>query len=585
MHCHGSLVKETIGAVKNKSQKVFMNKLFPRRKFIKNALAAGLGSGVVLSSWWTKVLAALSDLEISRVFEHGIASGDPTHDGVVLWTRINASGRTAVGWQVAADDEFVNVVQQGESITDDSSDYTVKIEVKSLRPGEVYYYRFSAEGTRSGPGRTRTLPVGPIKRLGIAVVSCSNYPFGYFNTYEEIASDEDIEFVVHLGDYIYEYGADGWGAEQGVRLARTHSPRHEIVSLADYRQRHGQYKTDRASRLMHASHPLIVTWDDHESANNPWVGGAQNHQPEEEGNWQVRREAALRAFYEWMPIRQPLVDGKHEELWRHFSFGDLASMTTIETRHTGRSLQVSYSDHLTDINSYPQRDQFLDEVLGNPNRTMLSKSMEDFLAAKLKSSVDSGKAWRILGNQIPMARTHVPDIATRLTRDAFSNLDSLPNSYRNLSRLGELDLPLYLDTWDGYPIAREKLYDLCRECGACDLIVLTGDSHAFWANELFNIGNQSMGVELGTTGVTSPGDFEIYGPQGAVAIDKLVAEHNREVVWTDCTRRGFVKLILTQDSAQADYIAVNTVDSEKYFPSLVRQMRITKKDEGLVFDD
>jgi phosphodiesterase/alkaline phosphatase D-like protein len=211
--------------------------------------------------------------------------------------------------------------------------------------------------------------------------------------------------------------------------------------------------------------------------------------------------------------------------------------------------------------------------------------MEDFLSVKLRDSVDSGQAWRILGNQIPMARTHVPDVANRLARDAFTRLDSLPDSYNNLSRLGKFDLPLYLDTWDGYPVAREKLYDLCRESGANDLIVLTGDSHAFWANELFNNANQSMGVELGTTGVTSPGDFESYGPQGAVAIDRLVSEHNHEVVWTDCTRRGFIKLILTQTSAQADYIAVDTVSSEKYVASLVRRMEITKKDGGLVFED
>lgn len=562
-----------------------MNNSYPRRKFIKAALAAGLGSGALLSSWCTKVLAALNDLEISKVFEHGIASGDPTHSGVVIWTRITANGRVPVRWQVAIDDEFDSIVQQGESIADGASDHTVKIEVKNLRPGETYYYRFLAGGTTSGPGRTRTLPVGPLKRLGIAVASCSNYPFGYFNAYEEIAIDEDVEFVVHLGDYIYEYGAKGWGAEEGPLLARIHLPRHEIISLADYRQRHGQYKADRASRLMHASHPLIVTWDDHESANNPWMGGAQNHQPEQEGDWSERREAALQAFYEWMPIRQPPANGKSEELWRHFSFGDLASMITIETRHTGRSLQVTYSDHLDGITSLSQRNQFLDEVLGDPNRTMLSSKMEDFLSVKLRDSVDSGQAWRILGNQIPMARTQVPDVANRLARDAFTRLDSLPDSYNNLSRLGKFDLPLYLDTWDGYPVAREKLYDLCRESGANDLIVLTGDSHAFWANELFNNSNQSMGVELGTTGVTSPGDFESYGPQGAVAIDRLVSEHNHEVVWTDCTRRGFIKLILTQTSAQADYIAVDTVSSEKYVASLVRRMKITKKDGGLVFED
>ena len=196
------------------------------------------------------------------------------------------------------------MLQQGETTTNENSDHTVKIEVTDLEPGRVYFYRFMVDEVTSEPGRTRTLPEGHLERLGIAVASCSNYPFGYFNAYEEIAGDEEIEFVVHLGDYIYEYGADGWGSDQGVGLGRSHSPTHEIVNLEDYRERHGQYKADRASRLMHASHPLIVTWDDHESANNPWMRGAANHQPDAEGSWLARRNASVQAFFEWMPVRE-----------------------------------------------------------------------------------------------------------------------------------------------------------------------------------------------------------------------------------------------------------------------------------------
>ena len=560
-----------------------MKTLFPRRKFIKSALTAGVGSGVLVSGWCAKVMAALNDPVRNRIFNQGIASGDPTQNSVVLWTRITTEDISNVVWQIASDSLFTNILQQGELTTDAEADHTVKLEVSNLEPGEVYFYRFIVNEVISEPGRTRTLPNGPIEKLGIAVASCSNYPFGYFNAYEEIANDEDIDFVVHLGDYIYEYGSDGWGSAQGESLNRSHSPSHEIVSLSDYRERHAQYKSDRASRLMHASHPLIPTWDDHESANNPWTGGAQNHQPNTEGDWPSRREASLRAFFEWMPVREQPAGLDKEKLWRHFSFGDLATMTTLETRHTGRSIQVSYNEHLERIENYIQRDRFLGEVLGDPGRTILSNEMESFLAKSLADSVGKRTTWRIIGNQIPVARTHVPDVGNRITPETTGG-NPMPESHNQFSRLGELDLPLYLDTWDGYPAARQRFYNLCRDAGASDLIVLTGDSHAFWANELYDGSNQPMGVELGTTGITSPGDFENYGPEGAATFDRLVSEHNREVVWTDCTQRGFVKLILTPESARAEYIVVNNVQSEQYSSSVLRKMDIVKRGNSLAFD-
>ena len=556
---------------------------FTRRKFVKSALTTGAAAGPLLSTWCGKVLAALSDPVRNRQFSHGVASGDPTHDGVVLWTRVIARGAVLVSWQLAISSDFNNILQQGETTTSEDADHTVKIEVADLEPGQTYYYRFTVDGVTSEPGRTRTLPEGPLERLGIAVASCSNYPFGYFNAYAEIADDEEIDFVVHLGDYIYEYGADGWGSDQGAVTGRIHSPAHEIVSLEDYRERHGQYKSDRASRLMHASHPLIPTWDDHESANNPWVNGAGNHQPESEGDWLTRRDASLQAFFEWMPVREQPAGRDKEKLWRHFSFGDLASMVTLETRHTGRSMQVSYGEHLQNIDDTAKRNQFLREVLGDPSRNMLSNEMENFLTDRLQRSVEQSQTWRIIGNQIPIARTHVPDVASRLEGEIPGGFNPAPGSHAQFSRLGELDLPFYLDTWDGYPAARERFYDLCRNAGATDLIVLTGDSHAFWANELFNDSNQAMGVELGTTGITSPGDFESYGPQGATAFDRLVYEHNREVVWTDCRHRGFIKLVLTQESAKAEYIVVDNVQSEQYRSSVLRRMKIIKRNGSLSF--
>lgn len=556
---------------------------FPRRNFLKAALTTGAASGLLLSSWGSKVLAALADPESSRIFSHGIASGDPTHDSVLLWTRVSAAGSTSLDWELASDTDFTQILQHGSARISAANDHTVKVLVENLQPGQTYFYRFRVDGAVSEPGRTRTLPTGPLAQLGLAIASCSNYSFGFFNAYEVIANDAEIDFVLHLGDYIYEYGADGWGAAEGAGIDRAHSPANEVVSLKDYRERHAQYKTDFGSRLMHAAHPVISTWDDHESTNNPWLGGAQNHQPNTEGEWRARRDASLQAYFEWMPVRDPGAGRSRAELWRHFSFGDLASLITLETRHTGRSEQIDYSDHLESIDNKSDRDRFMRDILGDSSRSMLSSDMESFLASSLAKSLSESEPWRLVGNQIPIARTHVPDVANRLEQEVGRRYESLPDSHGLRSTLGQFDLPLYLDTWDGYPAARERFYQQCVAAGASDLIVLTGDSHAFWANELFNDSGRRMGVELGTAGITSPGDFEDYGPEGAAAFDRLVAEHNREVTWTDCTHRGFVKLVLTHDSAKADYIVVDNVKTQQFRSYSLRSVNIERRGKSLGF--
>ena len=219
---------------------------------------------------------------------------------------------------------------------------------------------------------------------------------------------------------------------------------------------------------MHAAHPIIAIWDDHESTNNPRQGGAQNHQPDTEGEWRERRDAPLQAYFEWMPVRESEPGNSRVKLWRHFAFGDLASLTTLETRHTGRSLQIEYSGHLEAIDSSADRNRFLQDILGDSSRTMLSSDMESFLSNRLETSLLESQTWRLTGNQIQIARTHVPDVASRLEQEAGRRFGSLPGSHRLFSRLGRLDLPLYLDTWDGYPAARERFYKQCREAGVRD---------------------------------------------------------------------------------------------------------------------
>ncbi|UTW44494.1 alkaline phosphatase D family protein [bacterium SCSIO 12696] len=549
-----------------------------RRHFLRAAAA----TGVALTGWSSQVMTALAESNRREMFSHGVASGDPTHNSVIIWTRVSVPGQPLVSWELAKDGAFKQLLQRGSITANADRDHTIKVDVRNLEPGKTYYYRFRCNGVVSEPGRTRTLPSGSLDKLTLAIASCSNFPFGYFNAYEVIASDPDVDFVLHLGDYIYEYGHDGWGAESGVELGRQHQPAHEIVSLADYRERHGQYKGDTASRLMHASHPLIPTWDDHESTNNPYMEGAQNHQPETEGDWGSRRQASVRAYYEWMPIREPAPGMSREQLWRHFAFGDLASLTTLETRHTGRDKQIDYSDHESSIKSPQQRDEFLANVLGNPERKMLSADMEQFFANSMKDSVSQQRPWKLIGNQIPMARTHMPNVRGKLPGVANLSSEVLQQLGYYL-KAGDYDLPLFLDTWDGYPAARERFYQLAQRQGVSDLLVLTGDSHSFWANQLFDRDSKPMGVELGTTGISSPGDFEIYGTEIAKVMDRMTAEHNKEVTWADCLHRGFIKLSLTHKSAQASFIAVDTVKSNRYKAKLVKQLNIKKRAGSLYY--
>ena len=520
-------------------------------------------------------------------FLHGVASGDPDHHSIVIWTRVSGSDEPVeVYWEVATNPDFKDIVVHGRTTTTRYRDHTVKALAAGLRAGSTYYYRFRANNQVSVTGRMRTLPKGQLDHLGLALVSCSNFAFGYFNPYDAIANDSDIDFVLHLGDYIYEYGRNGWGGDTASKLGREHEPPHEIVTLSDYRQRHAQYKTDLGSQAMHAAHPILLVWDDHESTNNPWLNGAQNHQEPSEGLWRDRRDAALRAYYEWMPLREPEIDEPREKLWRHFQFGTLATLTTLETRHTGRAKQIDYRDHIENIHTQTDAEWFKDEILAKPNRTMLSQEMESFLAIKVKESVEEQIPWRLIGNPVPIANMPVPNLAEHGI-ELPNQQAAVDSANPNLLWKGRFNLPFYLDTWDGYPWARERFYNLCAASGATDLIVLTGDSHSFWSNTLQDGAKRQMGVEIGTAGVSSPGDFieQGFDPHTAARIDQIFAEEIEEVRWTDNLHQGYVKLRLSEKAIQTSYIAVSTVSEPAYKVLSIREERITKKGSSVGFVD
>jgi len=542
----------------------------------------GLSAAALLAQ--SKIRAAAAE-SVNTPFAQGIASGDPDPTSVVLWTRIApALNAESVAWEIASDAAGKNTIARGSVSTDADRDYTVKVLASGLQPGTTYYYRFIFKGVASPLGTTRTLPTGNLEHLGLALASCSNYPFGHFNVYDAIAKDEQIDYVVHLGDYIYEYGPDGYGGNIGAEIGRPHAPDHETVSLADYRERHAQYKSEPGSRAMHAAHPLIAIWDDHESANNPWMEGAQNHQSNTEGDWGERRSASLKAYYEWMPVRDPQAGSSQEEYWRHYEFADLASLITLETRHTGRSRQIDYSDHLRDLETAEDAHRFRSAVLGATERRMLSRDNVRFVDAALRESRAARRPWRLIGNQVPLARIDVPLLNEPPFLDPNRDPDgAVGQAIARLTRLGELNLPIYIDCWDGYPAAREHFYQACTEAGATDLLVLTGDSHAFWANSLFTNTGQAMGVEIGTAGVTSPGDFEGGGAEISSRMDVLLAQHNNEVVWTDNRHRGYVRLVLTRDQAIADVITVSHVDQPDYEQSVLKTLRIERSGSSLQY--
>jgi alkaline phosphatase D len=458
-------------------------------------------------------------------FRHGIASGDPLGDRVILWTRVTApgGGPTPVRWQIASDPGFRRVVNEGIVTALPTRDHTVKVDAVGLEPGRTYYYRFSALGEESPAGRTRTLPERTISRLRLAVASCANLPFGYFNAYRHIAARHDLDLVLHLGDYLYEYAPNTYG--DGSDLGRVHLPAHEIVSLADYRTRHAQYKRDPDLQEAHRQHPWICVWDDHESANNSWRDGAENHNPEQnEGTWADRRTAAIRAYHEWLPIReQPGAAGSH--IYRSFRLGDLAHLIMLDTRLHGRTRQL--------------QDRTDRTGLADPSRTILGADQQAWLTEQLRASVRQGSTWRLIGQQL-----------------MFGQL------------IAEDGMLLNTDQWDGYPASRAAILDQLDAERIHDTVVLTGDIHTAWGLDIARdprsggydpaSGRGSLAVEMVATSVTSPGpdgtDLELQDREATILRDRP------HIHYVNLREHGYLLLDLDDTRAQGEWWYVDRLD-------------------------
>ncbi|MET3440225.1 alkaline phosphatase D [Variovorax paradoxus] len=489
------------------------------------------------------------------VFKHGIASGDPLSDRVMLWTRITAPapGTLNVGWEVASDERFGIIVARGTTSTGPERDYTVKVDATGLQPASTYFYRFSVGSENSPIGRTRTLPVGGVSQARLAVVSCSNFPSGYFNVYADIAKRTDIDVVLHLGDYIYEYGRVGFASQLAIAIDRVSNPDHEVLTLADYRLRHAQYRTDNDLRTLHARLPMIAVWDDHDLADNAWAGGAANHDEATEGSFAARRAAAVQAYHEWLPTRLP-DPANPLRIYRSFDIGTLASIHMLDTRLIGRDRQVTL-------------DQYQAGEAAASTRQLLGQPQVDWLSGRMAASAGT---WQVLGQQVLMMRMTIPlSIATDFsleTLSAYLAAQALPDSARSESQralIAQQKVPYNLDAWDGYPAARDAVLAMARSQGK-NLISLAGDTHNSWAGNLTDISGQRVGVEFGTSSVSSPG-FERALP---LIANDLLSDGFRRMVddlrYAETSKRGYAVLTLTPAEARCEYVEISTVFSREY---------------------
>lgn len=434
------------------------------------------------------------------LFAHGVASGDPLADAIILWTRVSPTSRepVSVWWEISENEAFTQRVGVGEVTTDESRDFTVKVDAGGLTPGRTYWYRFFVQGRVSTVGRTRTAPVGDVEAVRLALCSCSKIEDGWFYAYRDLAEQSDIDAVLHVGDYIYEYADD-------PDNFRPTQPDTELIRLQDYRGRYAHYRLDPDLQLAHAAHPWIVVWDDHESTNNAWVGGAQNHQPDE-GDWQERKRAAYRAYVEWLPVREQ----EELKIWRGFRFGDRVDLAMLDTRIWGRDAQVEQGGDADD-----------------PDRQILGADQEAWLLDRIATS---DAQWKVIGQQVPMS----------------------VNDANGFDFVG--------DKWGEYPAARRRLWDTIRGDAIEDVVVMSGDIHTFWAIDMCEepydadaydpeTGAGAFAVELVAGGITSGGPGGLFG-QG---LGDVQVRENPHVHYANIGDHGFVLAEFGRERMTAEF--------------------------------
>ena len=492
------------------------------------------------------VRPALAGLWADKGFTHGVASGDPGPGSIKLWTRYAAAeGKDApLKVEIATDTGFRRIVARSEAVAGPATWGTAQARFSDLPQKSWLFYRFTApDGSRSPVGRTRTLPAGALSKFNVAVFSCANKPFGWFNAYAHAAARDDIDLVVHLGDYLYEYKRGIYPSPEETMPGREIEGAGEMLTLDSYRQRYASYRVDPALQELHRRFPMISIWDDHEFANDAWTGGAENHQPDE-GDWQARKAIARQVHGEWLP--------GPDRIWQRYDVGNLVSIVTLDTRIEGRNEQLNIAAALKD--GKPGLTAFRDGAWSDPKRTLLGAGQETWVADTLKASVKSGQKWQLLAQQIVMGNLVTPsDAMTWLAPGATPRMQNFVKAGIAAAGVG---IPGNLDSWGGYPAARARLLKAAQAADA-DMVVISGDSHNAWAFNLQQDGKPA-GVEFAGQSVTSPG-YESALKADPALIRASVVAGNPEMAWCDTSRRGYLTVAFTPDAARCDWVFMSTI--------------------------
>ncbi|MEA3371610.1 MAG: alkaline phosphatase D family protein [Campylobacterota bacterium] len=581
-----------------------------RRDFLKiSALAA---SSLMISTGLSGC-ASDSDDDTKVSFNHGVASGDPLSDKVIIWSRVThddtaKTSDISVDFEVSTDETFLNITNNGTYIANSEEDFTVKIDVQNLTAGTKYFYRFTSNDVTSPVGVAKTLPTANPQQVKMAVFTCANYTNGYFNAYSEAAKISDLDVSIHVGDYIYEYGIyqdddfdakiPAYATQKAESIGRVlpDDNNTECIELNDYRKRYALYHTDSGTQAIHAACPMIVVWDDHEIANDTYVDGAQNHS-DDEGDFDTRTQQALQAYFEWLPIRP--IDNK-KEIFRSFDFGNLVSLHMLETRIFGRDKQLSYSDYYNADGSF-KTDEFTADLTSD-SRTMLGEEQLQWLQGQLQSS---NATWQVLGQQVLMSRMNLPaELLTPIgmldnpeafgtTKEALlTQINDLITEFVTIktrilqgdpdvtdeekTRLATV-LPYNLDAWDGYFYERETILETAKALGK-KLVVLAGDTHNAWASNLTNMSGQQIGVEFATPSVTSPGLEEYVGltsTEASQSFEGALQLLIDDLQYTNTYDRGFMSLTFTQSNVESKWNFVDSYDSTTYNLDSSREKTIT----------
>ncbi|WP_207420648.1 alkaline phosphatase D family protein [Desertivirga brevis] len=558
-------------------------KKLSRRTFIRNTVIATAGT-ILIPSALTSCKKDNDDDDINyngQGFYEGVASFDPSTDKVILWTRytpaMEESTQPEILLDVAKDANFSNVVVSRKVKVDTGSDYTIHVDVSGLSSNTKYYYRFRSEttGAVSVTGETKTLPAaGQASEVKLAVVSCANFQAGLFNVYGAVANS-DADVVVHLGDYIYEYGAGGYGTNGNTAgLNRTHKPAGEIITLENYRERYRQYRSDEQLQKAHQMKPFICVWDDHEVTNNTWKDGAENHQPNE-GSFETRKLSAIQVWHEYLPAR--VTD--NAKIYRNFEIAGLVNLMMLDTRIVGRDKQLSYGDYFTQTGL--NTNAFL-TAWTNPQRTILGQEQRNWLTGKISSS---NLKWQVLGNQVLMGKMFMPAELLLITAQiaAGSPDPTLLTQYNTSvsqlvaikTRMQQNDptltaaekariqtvLPYNLDSWDGYPVEREMIF---AAANGKKLVSLAGDTHNAWYSDLKNNNGSKVGTEFATASVSSPGFEGIFGsnPATVTAFEQANQLLIEDLNYLNASQRGYLLVSFTNTDAKAEFRFVSTITTQ-----------------------